>query len=309
MKATLYTVLALLAFAANSLLCRMALVQNYIDAWNFTALRLLSGALCLGFIVLIQTKPKFNKSTNGDDILQHKADRGSWRSSACLLIYALCFSIAYVELDTGTGALILFSAVQLTMIGWGIYNKERLSVVQWCAFVIAVIGFVYLMLPSAAIPSLLPALLMMLSGIAWGIYSIRGKVCISPLRTTTFNFARSLCALPVLFIIGFSHLAGISWQGIALACASGALASGIGYSIWYVAMPLLKSSQAAVVQLCVPVIAALAGMLFLAEELTIQFVIASAVILGAVLVFMLAKQPVHSRSTHSVDKAAANEPK
>lgn len=309
MKATLYTVLALLAFAANSLLCRMALVQNYIDAWNFTALRLLSGALCLGFIVLIQAKSTANPANNNDDIELDVDDRGSWRSSISLLVYALCFSIAYVELDTGTGALILFSAVQLTMIGWGIYNKERLSTVQWCAFIIAVIGFVYLMLPSATIPSVIPALLMMLSGVAWGIYSIRGKVCISPLKTTTFNFARSLFALPVLFMIGFSHLSGLSWQGVALACASGALASGIGYSIWYVAMPLLKSSQAAVVQLCVPVIAALAGMLFLKEELSIQFVIASAVILGAVLVFMLAKQPGHSHSTHSADKAAENAPK
>ena len=309
MKATFYTVLALLAFAANSLLCRMALVQNYIDAWNFTALRLLSGALCLGVIVLIQAKPSVDESNSQHVIVSDPHDRGSWRSSISLLVYALCFSIAYVELDTGTGALILFSAVQLTMIGSGIYNKERLSTVQWCAFVVAVIGFVYLMLPSATIPSVIPALLMMLSGIAWGIYSIRGKVCISPLKTTTFNFARSLFALPVLFILGFSHLSGLSWQGIALACASGALASGIGYSIWYVAMPLLKSSQAAVVQLCVPVIAALAGMLFLAEELSIQFVIASAVILGAVLVFMLAKPQVHSHSVHSADKAAANVPK
>jgi len=309
LKATFYTVLALLAFAENSLLCRMALVQNYIDAWNFTALRLLSGALCLGVIVLIQAKPSVDESNSQHAIASDPQDRGSWRSSISLLVYALCFSIAYVELDTGTGALILFSAVQLTMIGWGIYNKERLSTVQWCAFVIAVIGFVYLMLPSATIPSVIPALLMMLSGIAWGIYSIRGKVCISPLKTTTFNFARSLFALPVLFILGFSQLSGLSWQGIALACASGALASGIGYSIWYVAMPLLKSSQAAVVQLCVPVIAALAGMLFLAEELSIQFVIASAVILGAVLVFMLAKPQVQSHSVHSADKAAANAPK
>ena len=309
MKATFYTVLALLAFAANSLLCRMALVQNYIDAWNFTALRLLSGALCLGVIVFIQAKPSVDESNSQHAIASNSQDRGSWRSSISLLVYALCFSIAYVELDTGTGALILFSAVQLTMIGWGIYNKERLSTVQWCAFVVAVIGFVYLMLPSATIPSVIPALLMMLSGIAWGIYSIRGKVCISPLKTTTFNFARSLFALPVLFILGFSHLSGLSWQGIALACASGALASGIGYSIWYVAMPLLKSSQAAVVQLCVPVIAALAGMLFLAEELSIQFVIASAVILGAVLVFMLAKPQVHSHSVHSADKVVANVPK
>ncbi|MBB1300430.1 DMT family transporter [Pseudoalteromonas sp. SR44-8] len=291
MKATLFTVLALVAFAANSLLCRMALAQNYIDPWNFTALRLFSGALCLGFIFLIQATPTESVAREDNNLNNAEHERGSWRSSVSLLVYALCFSIAYVELDTGTGALILFSAVQLTMIGWGIFNKERLTTVQWCAFIIAVIGFVYLMLPSATMPSMSPALLMTISGIAWGIYSIRGKVCLSPLKTTTFNFVRSLFALPILLIVGFGYLSGISWQGIALACASGALASGIGYSAWYVAVPLLKSSQAAVVQLCVPVIAALAGMLFLAEELSIQFVIASAVILGAVLVFLLAKQP------------------
>ncbi|MFK3858456.1 DMT family transporter [Pseudoalteromonas rhizosphaerae] len=291
MKATLFTVLALVAFAANSLLCRMALAQNYIDPWNFTALRLFSGALCLGFIFLIQAVPTESLAREDNNLNNAEHERGSWRSSVSLLVYALCFSIAYVELDTGTGALILFSAVQLTMIGWGIFNKERLTTVQWCALIIAVLGFVYLMLPSATMPSMSPALLMTISGIAWGIYSIRGKVCISPLKTTTFNFVRSLFALPILLIVGFGYLSGISWQGIVLACASGALASGIGYSVWYVAVPLLKSSQAAVVQLCVPVIAALAGMLFLAEELSIQFVIASAVILGAVLVFLLAKQP------------------
>ncbi|TMO72644.1 EamA family transporter [Pseudoalteromonas sp. S3785] len=287
MKATLYTLVALIAFAANSLLCRMALAQGYIDAWNFTLIRLLSGAICLGLIMAVYTFNLKRKGMLNNAIL---SDTGSWRSSISLLIYALCFSIAYIELDTGTGALILFSAVQLTMIGWGIYKKEQLSKLQWAAFFVALAGFIYLMLPSAAVPSLLGASLMALSGVAWGVYSIRGKACVSPLRTTAFNFIRSLVAIPVLLIVAISYLKTVSIEGVLLACASGAIASGIGYSIWYVAMPLLKSTQAAVVQLCVPVLAAFAGVIFLSEQLTFEFLIASSLILGAVLVFILNKK-------------------
>jgi|TARA_B100001059_G_C17737627_1_gene529742 drug/metabolite transporter (DMT)-like permease len=286
LKATLYTLVALIAFAANSLLCRMALAQGYIDAWNFTIIRLVSGAVCLGLIMAIYTYNLKRKGALNDAIL---SDTGSWRSSISLLVYALCFSIAYIELDTGTGALILFSAVQLTMIGWGIYKKEQLSKLQWGAFFVALAGFVYLMLPSAAVPSLLGASLMALSGVAWGVYSIRGKACVSPLRTTAFNFIRSLVAIPVLLLVAIGYLKTVSMQGVLLACASGAIASGIGYSIWYVAMPLLKSTQAAVVQLCVPVLAAIAGMLFLSEQVTVEFIIASSLILGSVLVFILNK--------------------
>ncbi|MDC9525446.1 DMT family transporter [Pseudoalteromonas sp. Angola-30] len=286
MKATLYTLVALIAFAANSLLCRMALAQGYIDAWNFTIIRLVSGAVCLGLIMAVYTYNLKRKGALNDAIL---SDTGSWRSSISLLVYALCFSIAYIELDTGTGALILFSAVQLTMIGWGIYKKEQLSKLQRGAFFVALAGFVYLMLPSAAVPSLLGASLMALSGVAWGVYSIRGKACVSPLRTTAFNFIRSLVAIPVLLLVAIGYLKTVSMQGVLLACASGAIASGIGYSIWYVAMPLLKSTQAAVVQLCVPVLAAIAGMLFLSEQVTVEFIIASSLILGSVLVFILNK--------------------
>jgi drug/metabolite transporter (DMT)-like permease len=286
LKAALYTLVALIAFAANSLLCRMALAQGYIDAWNFTIIRLVSGAVCLGLIMAIYTYNLKRKGALNNAIL---SDTGSWRSSISLLVYALCFSIAYIELDTGTGALILFSAVQLTMIGWGIYKKEQLSKLQWGAFFVALAGFVYLMLPSAAVPSLLGASLMALSGVAWGVYSIRGKACVSPLRTTAFNFIRSLVAIPVLLLVAIGYLKTVSMQGVLLACASGAIASGIGYSIWYVAMPLLKSTQAAVVQLCVPVLAAIAGMLFLSEQVTVEFIIASSLILGSVLVFILNK--------------------
>ena len=300
MKATFYTVIALLAFAANSLFCRMALAEGYIDAWGFTIIRLMSAAVCLGVIMTLHAyrlRSQAVKYSNTDrEALLN--DKGSWLSSFSLVVYALCFSLAYVALDTGTGALILFSAVQLTMIGWGIYKKEQLSTLQWLAFFVAVAGFIYLMLPSVAAPSLLAATLMAVSGVAWGVYSIRGKSCISPLRATGFNFVRSLVAVPILLIVGIylnntgvtnSHLESITTKGIVLACASGAIASGMGYSIWYTAMPLLKNTQAAIVQLCVPVLAALLGVVFLSEQLTVPFVVASAIILGAVLVFILNK--------------------
>jgi len=300
LKAALFTIIALIAFAANSLLCRMALADGAIDAWNFTVIRLLSAAACLGLIMLLQARflkrnalkskhssLKQTGNTNTDKtVLQ---DTGDWFSSLCLVIYALCFSVAYQALDTGTGALILFAAVQLTMIGWGIYHKEPLTRVQWTALLIALIGFMYLMLPSASTPSLSAALIMAISGSAWGIYSIRGKSCVSPLRTTGFNFIRSLIAVPILALIGMGYLNDISITGVILSVASGAIASGIGYSIWYMAMPLLKTTQSAVVQLCVPVLAALLGMIFLSEKLTLDFIIASVVILGAVLVFILNK--------------------
>lgn len=304
MKATIYTTVALIAFAANSLFCRMALADDYIDAWSFTIVRLVSAAGCLGIIMMLHASHlqrqvrKMNDTSNGTLLVL--SDKGSWLSSFTLVIYALCFSIAYVELDTGTGALILFSAVQLTMIGWGIYKKEQLSVLQWTAFIVAVAGFIYLMLPSAAIPSPLAAILMTISGIAWGIYSIRGKTCVSPLRATGFNFIRSLIAVPILLLVSLYYLDNmglatvnlnnVTTKGILLAGASGAIASGIGYSIWYTAMPLLKNTQAAIVQLCVPILAAILGVVFLSEQLSLPFVVASTVILGAVLTFTLSKK-------------------
>lgn len=287
MKATLFTIIALVAFAANSLLCRLALAQGYIDAWNFTVIRLLSGAVCLAIIMLLYTRQLNKKAQLSSPVIN---DTGSWRSSASLLIYALCFSVAYIELDTGMGALILFSAVQFTMIGWGIYKQERLSAVQWLAFIVAFAAFVYLMLPSQTAPPLMAALLMSISGVAWGIYSIRGKACVSPLRATTYNFIRSLLVLPILIVVGMSQLKNIRMEGVLLAIGSGAIASGVGYSIWYVAMPLLKSTHAAIVQLCVPVLAAIAGAVFLSETLTLQFMLSSSIILLAILVFTLNKK-------------------
>ena len=289
MKAAVYTLIALIAFAGNSLLCKIALTKGYIDAYNFTSLRLLSGAVCLGVIMSLYNYNLKRKGHLGASVLNEK---GSWLSSLSLFVYACCFSVAYVKLDTGTGALILFSAVQLTMISWGIVKKEQLSYLQWGAFFVALGAFGYLMIPSTEVPSFTGAFLMTLSGLAWGIYSIRGKTCISPLRTTSFNFIRSLVGLPLLLLLGMSYFSNVSIKGGLLACASGAIASGIGYSIWYVAMPLLKSTHAAVVQLSVPILAAIGGVIFLAEEITIKFATISLLILGSIFVFITSKKKV-----------------
>ena len=290
LRVTLFTLAALIAFAANSLLCRMALAHGAIDPWNFTIIRLFSGAICLAIIMAIaqwRLKPINKDTTLVDAALSEK---GSWLSSLSLVIYALCFSLAYVELDTGTGALILFAAVQFTMIGWGIYKKEPLSAVQGLALSVAFMGFIYLMLPSATAPSLFGALMMAISGSAWGVYSIRGKTCASPLQATGFNFIRSLVMLPLLLLMSIRYFAAVSLEGILLAALSGAVTSGVGYSLWYVAMPLLKNTQAAVLQLCVPILAAIMGVLWLSEPLTLRFMIASTIILGAVWVFVRHKK-------------------
>ena len=303
---------ALVAFAANSLLCRMALASSAIDPWSFTLIRLVSAAVCLVIIVAVSRysknkqamtvhgcKPKAvintaknviaNNITN-NTYFNELLKNGNWFSSVCLWMYALCFSLAYVALDTATGALILFSAVQLTMIGWGIYQKERLNAYQWVAFLVAISGFVYIMLPSAVMPSLTSAILMAVSGVAWGIYSIRGKACASPLHATTGNFLRSLAVAPLLLFMALLNAKTITVDGILLAVASGALASGLGYSLWYMALSQIKTTQAAIVQLCVPLLAAIMGVVFLTETMSVRFIIASIIILGAVLVFIISQK-------------------
>jgi len=263
----------------------MALQSGDIEPLSFTAIRLASGAFMLLGLLLWQTKLKQTKSQSAKPL----TDKGNNISALSLFVYALCFSVAYVDLNTGTGALILFSAVQLTMIGHSVLNKEPLSKVQWGALFVAFAGFIYLMLPSATVPSFIPAMLMALSGVAWGVYSIRGKSCSSPLQATSFNFLRSLILVPILVLLAMVDWQGITASGVYLAIASGALASGLGYSIWYIALPRLKSSQAGGVQLTVPVLATLAGVVVLDEQLTARLVVASALILGAVLVFLMAK--------------------
>lgn len=262
------TTLAMLAFAANSLLCRLALRDGHIDAASFTTLRVCSGALMLWLLL------RLRGGGNG-------ATHGSWPSALALFVYAAGFSFAYLSLSAATGALLLFGAVQATMIGYGLWHREHLNHLQSTGLVLAAAGLVALVLPGLSAPPLLGSMLMTLAGVAWGIYSLRGRGGSDPAASTAGNFARAAPMALALSAVTLSH-AQTDMAGIAYALASGALASGIGYVIWYMAMPQLRAASAASVQLSVPVIAALGGVLFLGETITPRLVYSSIAILGGI---------------------------
>ncbi len=261
------TSLAMLAFAGNSLLCRAALKHTAIDASSFTVVRLISGALALWLLVRLRSG-----RTTG---------QGNWGSALALFAYAAGFSFAYVSLSAATGALLLFGAVQATMIGVGLWRGERLRRWQLVGLVLALSGLLGLLLPGLSAPPLLGALLMLAAGAAWGVYSLRGKGAGDPTRVTAGNFVR---AVPMALVMGLLTLnqATLDTPGIAYAVASGALTSGIGYAIWYTALPDLKATHAATIQLSVPVIAALGGIGLLGEPLTLRLVLASIAVLGGI---------------------------
>lgn len=269
-KTITLTLLSMIAFAGNSLLCRMALKSTAIDAASFTTVRMLSAALVLG--LLIGFKPSVYR--NG----------GSWPSALALFAYAAGFSFAYINLSTGTGALLLFGAVQATMIGFGIYNGERLVGWRLIGFLLALGGLIILLLPGLSAPPLASALSMVVAGIAWGIYSLRGKAVGSPVAATAGNFLRTVPMTAALSLVMLPQMS-LSVDGVVLAVLSGALTSGLGYAIWYGVLPFLKSTTAATVQLSVPVIAALGGVLLLGEPLAGRLIAASlAIVVGILLV-------------------------
>jgi drug/metabolite transporter (DMT)-like permease len=257
----------MVAFASNSLLCRLALRQTTIDAASFTLIRLLSGAIALWLIVITR---KARRTT-----------AGNWTSALALFAYAAAFSFAYVSLSAGTGALLLFGMVQATMIFGGLRKGERLNARQWFGLAIALGGLVALVFPGLSAPPIGGALLMTGAGVAWGIYSLHGKGAGDPTSVTAGNFWRSVVFAAVL------SMARLRWTnldlaGIRYAIVSGAIASGVGYVIWYSALPGLKATTAATVQLSVPVLAAIGGILFLSEPITLRLLLASVLILGGV---------------------------
>jgi drug/metabolite transporter (DMT)-like permease len=271
-RAGALTVLAMLAFAANSLLCRLALATTPIDPATFTSVRMLSGAVVLWLIV----------RARGASL----AHAGSWGSALALFAYAIAFSLAYVALSAATGALLLFGAVQVTMIGVGLWRGERFRALQWLGFVAALAGLAVLLLPGLTAPPLVGAGLMISAGVAWGIYSLRGKAGGDPTIATAGNFVRAVPAALIVSAIALPWF-HLDPRGLAYAIASGALTSGIGYVIWYAALPSLKSTTAATVQLSVPVLAALGGVLFLGEQTTPRLLVASAGILGGIALVVL----------------------
>jgi drug/metabolite transporter (DMT)-like permease len=274
------TTLTMIAFAANSVLCRMALGLELIDPLSFTTLRLGSGALALAVIVLRTGRPPANREASG-----------SWRSGLALFAYAAAFSLAYISLTAGMGALILFGAVQVTMIGAALGGGERLGAWQWTGLAAAVGGLVYLVLPGITAPSPSGALLMATSGVAWGVYSIRGRGVSAPVQMTAGNFARAAPMAVAVSLLGLAALpTHVEGAGVALALVSGIVTSGLGYVLWYRALRGLTTTQASIVQLTVPVIAAFGGVLFLSERLSLRLVVASALILGGVALTVLRTQ-------------------
>ena len=261
------TLMAMTAFAGNSLLCRLALKQTAIDAATFTLVRIVSGAVALGLIVSLRTGS-----------LQKG---GSWFSASMLFAYAAAFSFAYLSLPAGTGALLLFGAVQATMIFWALRNGERLVWRQHLGLAFALAGLVALVFPGLSAPPLGGSILMLTAGVAWGIYSLRGKNAGDPLRATAGNFLR---AVPLAATLSLASLPWIRLDraGIVYAILSGAIASGVGYAIWYTALPGLKGASAASVQLMVPVLTAAGGILFLGEAITLRLVLASVAVLGGI---------------------------
>jgi drug/metabolite transporter (DMT)-like permease len=266
------TALAMLAFAGNSLLCRLALADTTIDAGSFTSVRIISGALTLWLIVQLRS---------GSQGLA-----GNWPSAAALFAYAAGFSLAYIQLSAATGALLLFGAVQATMIGYGFWKGDRLRGWQIVGFVCAILGLVALLLPGLSAPPLHSAALMVGAGIAWGIYSLRGRGAGDPTSATAGNFVR---AVPFTAVLSFIMLSQFSLDvaGVSYAIASGALTSGLGYAIWYTALKGLKATSAATVQLSVPVIATIGGALLLGEHVTARIVVASVAILGGIALVIL----------------------
>ena len=270
MTLVILTALTLVAFAANSLLCRMALGGDLIDPGSFMAIRLVSGT-----VALIPISRRLGEK------IKQRPTKGSWMSGFALFAYAAAFSWAYVSLNTGMGALILFGSVQVTMIAAALFSGERLESAQWIGLAAAIGGLVYLVLPGISAPDPLGALLMCISGIAWGVYSIRGKGTLAPIAMTAGNFLRSTPMAIITFTLAFS---GTHWkpQGILLALISGVLTSGLGYVLWYKVLPSLTMTQASVLQLLVPVLAAFAGVAFLSEQPSARLITSSVMILGGV---------------------------
>jgi drug/metabolite transporter (DMT)-like permease len=269
------TALAMLAFAGNSILCRLALKQTGIDAASFTTLRLVSGALVLWLLVRLRPGTQ--------------TGAGNWLSALALFVYAAGFSFAYLSLPASSGALLLFGAVQATMIAAGLRSGEHLAPAQLAGLLLACAGLVGLLLPGLSAPALPGSLLMLGAGAAWGIYSLRGRGAGDPTRVTAGNFLRAAPMAALLSLLLMRNMA-LNPAGVWFALASGGLTSGMGYVLWYSALPGLKAAQAASVQLSVPVLAALGGILFLGEPLSLRLALASVAVLGGIALVIFEKQ-------------------
>jgi drug/metabolite transporter (DMT)-like permease len=273
MKLIALTTIAMIAFAANSVLARLAFASAGAEPVSYTGIRLAAGAVTLAVLLALRR--------------QSLRPAGSWYGAAALFGYAILFSVAYILLGAGTGALILFASVQIGILGWAIYKGDRPSAIEWAGFIVAFAGLVYLVSPGMVAPNPLGALLMLIAGLCWAAYTLIGRASSSPLGDTAGNFLR--CApLAVVMIVAGAVTHGASPAAAIYAIASGAGASGVGYAIWYSVLPKLTRTRAAVVQLTVPAIAAAGGVLFIGEALSLRLVISTIAIIGGVALALAA---------------------
>ncbi len=294
MKTIVLTTIALIAFAGNSILCRLAIGDGNgaraIDAASFTSIRLLSGALVIA--LLYQVLHKKREHFDGKKMVSQGFSNtliGICLPAFCLFVYAVSFSYAYISLDTGTGALILFAFVQITMIINGFIKGVKMSLLDWFGVGLAFLGLVYLLSPSVSAPSMSGFILMAISGVAWGIYTVLGKGSVSPLENTAANFIRTIPFVIILILFTFKQ-AELSVNGVVLALLSGGITSAVGYAIWYAALKGLSNILAASVQLLVPVIAMVGGVVFANEELSFRLIVSSVIILGGISLVILSLQ-------------------
>ncbi len=274
-RAAALTTLAMLAFAGNSLLCRIALRDTAIDAASFTSIRLASGALMLVAIMIARGSRPWTG--------------GTWHAALMLFAYAALFSFAYRQLTAATGALLLFGAVQMTMLGYALSNGERLRGLQWLGLLVALVGLIGLLLPGLAAPPFAGAILMLGAGAAWGVYSLLGRGVSDPVGGTAGNFLRAVPFTAVLSI-AMAARADFDTAGMLYAVASGAITSALGYVLWYAALPAFKAASAATIQLSVPALAALGGVLLLGEPISLRLLMASVAILGGVALVILRRR-------------------
>jgi len=299
-KVVLLTCLALLAFAANSVLCRLALGGDHptIDAASFTVVRLFFGAMVLSLLLVFKVSGRgfFCGAVSLQRVRKHFGGGGVvFLCSApfLLFIYAAMFSYAYILLDAGVGALVLFGVVQVVMVAFTLMSGRKLKFIEWLGVLLAFFGFVYLMLPSLMSKggiSLPGFILMVIAGMAWAGYTLKGKVAEDPLVDSASNFLSSLPLLLLFIPVFFIYDVSLSLEGVLLAAGSGALASGLGYAIWYAALKGLSSIQAGVVQLFVPVVAAVGGVIFIGEEISLRLLVSAAIILGGILLVILVRK-------------------
>ena len=283
-RTILFTAFALIAFAANSVFNRLALGSNAIDASSYVGIRLVSGAATL-WLLNILSKGAFNF---GDKPFLDNL-KPSFLSAFYLFAYGIAFSFAYRSLNSGMGAFILFGTVQTTMLSMAVLKGERPHISEWFGLVVALGGLVYLVFPGLSAPDPLGAVLMLIAGVAWAFYTLRGRGVKDPLETTALNF---ICSVPMVLAVNLFMMQQIhfSTEGVVYALISGAVTSGMGYAIWYTALRGLTTTQAALLQLLVPILAALGGVIFLSENMTMRLVSAGAMIIAGVLLALMGKR-------------------